>query len=143
VGKVFFGSYVYTIDNKGRLVIPSKMRSMSGSTLFAMRGFEQCLSLFTKETFEQFTNQLNTLNFQQPNVRQYIRLALSSVIELDIDDHGRIQIPNETLKKYNLEKTVKIVGVHDHIEIWDKATWDKFEDTDSADFEKLAEKLSV
>jgi MraZ protein len=143
VGKVFFGSYVYTIDNKGRLVIPSKMRSMSGSTLFAMRGFEQCLSLFTKETFEQFTNQLNTLNFQQPNVRQYIRLALSSVIELEIDDHGRIQIPNETLKKYNLEKTVKIVGVHDHIEIWDKAVWDKFEENDSADFEKLAEKLSV
>jgi hypothetical protein len=81
---MFFGSYQYTLDDKGRLVIPVKMRSESGPVLFAMRGFEQCLSLYTQATFSQFVSEVTTYDYKDPQVRQYIRTALASVIELTI-----------------------------------------------------------
>jgi MraZ protein len=141
VGNMFFGSFIYSIDEKGRLVIPSKMRGISGTTIFAMRGFEQCLSLYTQETFETFTKQIQTLNYNQSQVRQYVRLALASVVELSFDSHGRIQIPAETMKTFGLQKQVKIIGVQDHIEIWDLETWQTYEKEQDHMFETHAETL--
>jgi MraZ protein len=138
---MFFGSYLYSIDEKGRLVIPSKMRGISGNTVFAMRGFEKCLTLYTQETFEKFANQLQTLNFNQVQVRQYVRLALASVVELTFDTHGRIQLPVETMKAFGLQKQVKIIGVNDHIEIWDLDQWTEYEKEQQANFESNAEDL--
>lgn len=139
---MFFGSYQYTLDDKGRLVIPSKMRSESGPVLFAMRGFEHCISLFTQQTFAQLVQQVNTYDFNQSNVRQYLRTALASVIELPIDDHGRIQLPQETLKQFQLEKNVKIIGMNDHIELWNVVTWEKYEAEAASQFEEHASHLS-
>ncbi len=138
---MFFGSYQYTLDDKGRLVIPSKMRSESGPILFAMRGFEHCISLFTQQTFTQLVQQVNTYDFNQTNVRQYLRTALASVIELPIDDHGRIQLPQETLKQFKLEKNVKIIGMNDHIELWNASTWEKYESDAASQFEEHAANL--
>jgi len=138
---MFFGSYLYSIDEKGRLVIPSKMRGVSGNTVFAMRGFEKCLTLYTQETFEKFANQLQTLNFNQVQVRQYVRLALASVVELTFDTHGRIQLPVETMKAFGLQKQVKIIGVNDHMEIWDLDQWTEYEKEQQANFESIAEDL--
>jgi MraZ protein len=138
---MFFGSYLYSIDEKGRLVIPSKMRGVSGNTVFAMRGFEKCLTLYTQETFEKFANQLQTLNFNQVQVRQYVRLALASVVELTFDTHGRIQLPVETMKAFGLQKQVKIIGVNDHMEIWDLDQWTEYEKDQQVNFESNAEDL--
>jgi MraZ protein len=139
---MFFGSYQYTLDDKGRLVIPAKMRSESGPVLFAMRGFEQCLSLYTHATFSQLVQQVNAYDYNQASVRQYLRTALASVIELPIDDHGRVQLPVETLKAFQLEKTVKIIGINDHIEIWSATVWQRYQEDASANFEAHAANLS-
>jgi MraZ protein len=139
---MFFGSYQYTLDDKGRLVIPAKMRSESGPVLFAMRGFEHCLSLYTHATFSQLIQQVNSYDYNQANVRQYLRSALASVIELPIDDHGRVQIPVETLKQFQLEKTVKIIGINDHIEIWSASVWAKYEAEANGQFETHAANLT-
>jgi MraZ protein len=138
---MFFGSYLYSIDEKGRLVIPSKMRGISGNTVFAMRGFEKCLTLYTQETFEKFASQLQTLNFNQVQARQYIRLALASVVELTFDSIGRIQLPVETMKSFGLQKQVRIIGVNDHMEIWDLDVWNAYEKEQQENFEKNAESL--
>jgi MraZ protein len=135
---MFFGSYQYTLDDKGRLVIPVKMRSESGPVLFAMRGFEQCLSLYTQATFSQFVSEVTTYDYKDPQVRQYIRTALASVIELTIDDHGRIQLPVDTLQQFKLEKHVKIIGIQDHIEIWSAPIWEQYQTQANAQFDTLA-----
>lgn len=138
---MFFGSYQYTLDDKGRLVIPAKMRSESGSVLFAMRGFEHCLSLYTQTTFSQFVAQLNTYDYNQPTVRQFLRTALASVIELPIDDHGRIQLPADTIQQFKFEKHIKIVGMNDHMEIWSASQWQKYQVEATAQYEKDATNL--
>ena len=135
---MFFGSFQYALDDKGRLVIPAKLRGECGSGLFAMRGFETCLSLFPAAAFEKLIASVQQLDYTQAEVRQYVRTALSSVIELPIDDHGRIQLPTETLKKYNLQKHVKIIGVQDHVELWDVETWEQYERSLEGTFEANA-----
>lgn len=139
---MFFGSYEYTIDDKGRLVIPSKMRLESGPVLFAMRGFEHCLTLYTHATFANMVNQVNQHDFNQPQVRQFVRTALSSVIELALDDHGRVQIPLDTLRQFKLEKNVRIIGINDHIEIWNPHTWNEYQQKAASQYESLAENLA-
>ncbi len=124
---MFFGSFVYALDDKGRLVIPAKMRGECGSTLFAMRGFEQCLSLYPAKNFDDLVAKLSQYDYLQADVRPFVRLALSSVLELSIDSHGRIQLPVDTLKQYKLSKQVSILGVQDHLELWDLDTWTNYE----------------
>jgi MraZ protein len=107
-----------------------------------MRGFEHCLSLYTQATFAQFVQQMNQYDYNQVNVRQYLRAALASVIELTIDDHGRIQIPLDTLKVFKLDKNVKIVGINDHIEIWGAQVWESYHSEAAKQFESHAANLN-
>lgn len=135
---MLFGSFQYALDDKGRLVIPAKLRGACGSVLFAMRGFEACLSLFPASAFEKLIEKVQSYDYMQADVRQYVRTSLASVIELTIDDHGRIQLPIDTLKKYHLTKNVKIIGVHDHLELWDVEVWDTYQENAEAMFETNA-----
>lgn len=137
---MFFGSFVYALDDKGRLVIPAKLRGECGLTLFAMRGFEQCLSLYPAKNFEDLVNKLNQYDYLQADVRPFIRLALASVLELPIDDHGRIQLPVETLKQYGLTKQVSILGVQDHLELWDVDAWQRYEQTMQTTYDHFGDK---
>ncbi len=132
---MFFGSFRYALDDKGRLVIPAKLRGECGLTLFALRGFEHCLSLYPAKNFESLVAQLKQMDFMQPENRPFVRLALASVIELTIDDHGRIQLPVETQQHYGFQKNMTILGVQDHLEIWDTETWTAYEKQAQAGFD--------
>jgi len=139
---MFFGSFAYSIDNKGRLVIPAKFRLATGATLFAMRGYEKCLSLYTEEAFSRLEHEIESLSFHQKNARDFIRIALSSTLELTIDDHGRILIPAKVVGQYQLSGSVIIVGTNDHIEIWSEDAWNEYREKADAEFEATSEGLS-
>jgi len=141
VGKMFFGSFVYSIDNKGRLVIPSKFRLAIGATLYALRGYDKCLSIYPEAAFEKLQHEIESLNFHSKASRDFIRVALGSTMELTIDDHGRIQIPTKTANQYQLSGSVVVVGVHDHIEIWSEKAWDEYREKADAEFETTSEGL--
>ena len=140
--KMFFGNYVYSLDSKGRLVIPAKFRLAVNDVLFAMRGYEKCLSLYPQDTFEKLQSDLEKLSFTQKAARDYMRIALGSTFELTIDNHGRIQIPNAIAKSYGLEGDVKIIGVKDHIEVWPLEVWEAYAKDADASFEATAETLA-
>jgi MraZ protein len=138
---MFFGNYVYSIDNKGRLVIPARFRLAVNDALFAMRGYEKCLSLYPASAFETLQAELEKLSFTQKAARDYMRITLASTIEMTIDDHGRIQIPAATVKQYGLEGPVRLIGVKDHIEVWSEAAWKAYETEADASYEATAETL--
>jgi MraZ protein len=139
---MFFGSYLHSLDSKGRLVIPSKLHLSIGQKLFALRGFEQCLSLYLEKDFEKLVSSLETMDYRSKEARDYIRLSLSSVIEMEIDNHGRIQIPSQTINTYMLAKEIKIIGVNDHLELWEKTSWEKYETLTSESYETNADQIS-
>lgn len=140
---MFFGSYEFNIDDKGRVVIPSKMRDEVGSKLYLIKGFEGCISLYKEEDFQKYISKIQSLPYEKSKVRKYTRLLLSSVVELNIDRQGRMLIPVKTLKEYKIGDRAMILGEIDHIEIRDLDSWNSYKDESSKDFELDAESLLV
>ena len=140
---MYFGTYEHTLDDKGRLLIPRKIKENLGSesALYIMQGFEGSIAVYDKEAFEKLTKDVNSLNFYKKNSRDYLRIALSSVYELTIDKVGRIQIPTQVLNKFKISKEVTIIGVNDHFEIWDKEAFVTYQNEASERFSEIAESL--
>lgn len=138
---MFFGSYEHSLDDKGRLVIPSKMREEAGDKIFIMKGFDGCLSIFKEESFERLVKEFESLPYNKKSTRDYLRLQFSSVCELSFDKSGRVQIPAQLLAKYQIGKEVVVIGAGDRIEVWDKKAFAKYEAEAEASFEETAEAI--
>ena len=138
---MFFGSFEHCLDDKNRLLIPSKLRNALGSKLFIMKGYEGSLSIYPNDQFVKFLNKLQTLPFESKVSRDIERIALSSVFELEIDKVNRIQIPTALINKYSISKEVVVVGVIDHIEVWSKQKWNKYLEDNEAEYEQKSEEL--
>jgi len=138
---MFFGKYESNLDEKGRVVIPSKYREELGDKLYLIKGFEGCVSLYKEEDFTNFIDNLKRLQYEKSKVRQYQRLLLESVVELTIDKHGRVLIPTRTLKEYEISSKVTIVGVINHLELWNSIKYDNYKKDNEGNFELDAESL--
>ena len=139
--KMFFGSYKYTIDDKGRLVLPKKFRSAFLDKIYLLRGFDGSVSLYTKEAFDAYLENLATFPYEKKLSRDVSRIALASIRELEIDSQSRVLLPKEILEKYGLSKDVMIVGLLNHIEVWDLEKWNEYEKKNEKDFEVNTEKF--
>lgn len=139
---MFFGSYEYSIDEKGRLVIPSKMRSgLVSLKLYLLKGFDGCVSIYDESSFITYVKKLELLKFEKEKVRLHQRILLQSVVEIQLDNQGRILIPSKVLKDYCIGNKVLILGALDHIEIWDLMKWNDYKADHEKDFEKDAEAI--
>ena len=143
VVNMYFGYYEHSLDDKGRLMIPSKLREglISGSPLYVIRGFEGCLSIYNENTFNQLYEDISKLSYNDKTARNYIRNILGSVVILNVDKLGRIQIPTSVLTRYNISKNVAVLGVGDHFEIWDLETYQTYQNENDESFEESADKL--
>ncbi len=138
---MFFGSFEHTLDEKNRLLIPSRLRGQLSAKVFIMKGYEGSLSIYTEDSFSNFLEKLQNLPYESKLSRDIERVSLSSVFELNIDLANRIQIPTALVNKYSISKEVVVLGVIDHIEIWSKDKWEKYLKDNEADFESKSEEL--
>ena len=138
---MFYGSFVHNLDNKGRLVIPSKMRDELGSKAYILKGYDGALSIYKESDFNDLIAKIKTLSFTKKNARAHLRVQLASVCELDIDKLGRAQLPAQLLAKYKFGKEVIVIGALDHIEVWNKAEYEAYEKQADSSFEEIAEEL--
>ena len=139
MNSTFFGTYNRTLDEKNRLSIPSKIRNLLTDKIYALKGFENCISLYNESEFEKLNEKLNSYSFNQSSQRAFIRSIYASICEFEIDKVNRISIPVEMINKYALEKDVVIVGSGNHIEVWSKKLWEDYIAKADKDFEKNAE----
>lgn len=138
---MFFGSFEHTLDDKNRLLVPSKLRGELGSKLFIMKGYEGSLAIYPSASFTKYLEKLENLPYEAKISRDITRIALSSVFELDVDKVNRIQIPTALINKYAISKEVVVVGLIDHIEVWSKAKWDEYLKANEKQFEEKSEEL--
>ena len=138
---MFFGSYVHNLDEKGRLVIPSKMREELGLKAYILKGYDGALSIYKEEGFLKLMQEVNSLPFNKKNTRAYLRTQLASVCELEIDRQGRVLLPTQLLSKYQIGREVIVIGALDHIEVWNKAEYEAYEKAADSSFEEIAEEL--
>lgn len=137
----FFGTYAHNLDAKFRLMLPKKLKLEPGTTLYLMRGYDGAFEIHTSESFAELFNHVAQLPLNKKNARLHTRLTLGSSEEVIVDNHGRIQIPVLFVEKYNLKKEVYLVGVLDHLEVWDKDCWMTYEKEAAMDFEENAQGL--
>ncbi|MBR2832870.1 MAG: division/cell wall cluster transcriptional repressor MraZ [Bacilli bacterium] len=137
---MFMGEYHHTIDDKGRLTIPSKIREELGEGFIVTRGLDGCLFLYKKETWDKMINKYQML----PNVkdaRNFMRFLLSGANTLTFDKQGRINISLPLIKYASLTKDCVVIGVGDRLEIWDKNRWENFIDENIDSFSDIADNL--
>ena len=140
---MYFGQFEHSLDDKGRLMIPSKLREglVGGSPLYIIRGLDGCLAVYNENGFQKFTDRIANRSFDDMNARKYIRSVLPTVVQLNVDKLGRIQLPSATLSKFHISNKVMVIGVGDHFEIWDLEAYLAYEESISEEFEAVADKL--
>ena len=130
---MLIGEYEHSLDLKGRLIMPSKLRTDIGERFILTKGLDGCLFAFSAEEWSNFETKLKALPLSDKNARNFVRFFLSGATECEIDKQGRFLIPNNLREAANLEKEVIIIGVGTRLEIWNKDTWTKCDENISAD----------
>jgi len=138
---MFMGEYHHNIDEKGRLIMPSKFRYDLGETFVITRGIDSCLFVYTKETWNSITSKLNELSFTKKDVRSFQRFFLSGATITEFDKQGRINVTSPLAEYADLTKECVIIGVNDRIEIWSKDNFDKFLNDSLENVSEIAEHL--
>lgn len=141
VKQMFFGEFRHNIDAKGRLSIPAKMRNQCTESVFVTRGNDGCLAVYTQEGWAEYYKELQQLSQKKKSSRVYIRLITSATSECEFDKLGRINIPQSLRQEGSLEKECVIVGVGDHIEIWNSNAWGDFYEDNKDSFDDISEEL--
>ena len=135
------GQYEHTLDSKRRLALPTKIREKLGPKVVLTRGIERCLFVYAVPEWVEFAKRWSALPLSQGGGRSFARLMLSGAVEQELDNLGRVLIP-EYLKAYaELKKEIVVVGVFNRLEIWDKARWEKYRAEAEEHFEEIAEGL--
>ena len=140
---MFFGSFNHNLDDKGRLMIPRKMREELGSVVYIMKGFDGSLSIYSEERYQKLVEEFNRLSFNQQKVRDYLRVQFASTYEMNVDKLGRVQLPTALLNKFNISKEVLVLGIGDHIEVWDQVKYAQYESSVRDNFESIAEEIDL
>ena len=137
---MFMGEYHYNIDEKGRITIPSKLREELGSDFVLTRGLDKCLFIYPKNEWDSIIKKYGEL----PNTRDarnFMRFLLSGANVLECDKMGRVKISGPLIEYAEIKKECVIIGVNDHIEIWDKDCWNHFMTTNFDKLEEVADNL--
>ncbi|MFA5660439.1 MAG: division/cell wall cluster transcriptional repressor MraZ [Bacilli bacterium] len=139
----FFGTYYHNLDAKGRLVVPARFRDALKDLkkLYILQGFEGSISVYPEEAYLKEIATLDQLNYKDTNARAYVRTMYASIEELEVDNAGRITLSVRVLRKYNLSTNVIVIGVGDHLEIWDESAYEAYEANARENLETIAQGL--
>ena len=142
----FLGEYESTVDAKGRFLLPAGFKKQlpegENASFVLNRGFEKCLTLYPMQSWEPIFNGINALNDFDPKVRAFRRMFFNGANQIDLDSAGRILLPKSLIEYAGLDKDIVLIAAVNKIEIWDKATYQAFFDSMSADdFSNLANEV--
>lgn len=139
----FKGSYAYSADSKGRVNIPAKLRkyvsSEANDTFIITRGFEQCLFVYPLDEWNKLEESIRQLSPTNAQHRFFMRVLLERATESQLDGQFRISIPKELLQFAGIENEVLIIGVLEHIEIWNPQQYEQYLKTQAQSYESVAQ----
>ena len=142
VKPLLIGEYEHSIDTKGRLIMPSKLKEDIGEKFVVTKGLDGCLFVYSQEEWKTFEDKLRTFPLTNKDARALIRFFLAGAMECEIDKQGRFLIPGNLREFAGLEKEVVIIGVLNKIEIWSKDKWLKYSEEENNSADEIAEKMS-
>lgn len=138
---MFTGEYSHSVDEKGRLIIPSKFREELGSTFVIAKGLDGCLSVYPNDEWKKFEEKLSALPYTDVDARRFSRYMLAGAVTVELDKQGRILIPSNLRSFASLDKDVVLIGVGMRAEIWNRARWEGVSLDD--DMDEITSKMSA
>jgi MraZ protein len=138
---MFIGEYQHGIDNKNRIIIPSKFREALGDAFILTKGLDGCLYAYTLDEWKTLEEKLKRLPLTNKDARAFGRFFFSGANEVNIDKQGRALIPQNLLEYASIEKEIVSIGVSTRIEIWSKEKWNQYNESD-IDMDEIAEKMN-
>lgn len=140
---MFIGEYEHSVDAKGRVIMPAKLREDIGEKFIVTKGLDGCLFAYSQTEWNNFEEKLKTLPLTNKNARDFVRFFLSGAVECEIDKQGRFLIPNNLRTYAMLEKEINIIGVGTRIEIWNREEWKKYSSNENISADEIAENMTM
>ncbi len=122
---MFTGEYRHSVDEKGRIAVPSKFRVQLEGGAFVSAWIDACLAIFPRVEFDALAAKAAALPIGDPKARNFQRFLYGSTFDVDLDRQGRMVLPASLRTWAGLEAEAVIVGARDHAEIWSPARWDE------------------
>ncbi len=138
---MFIGEYHHTIDEKGRIIIPSKFRESLGKEFIITRGIENCLFIYSLQNWADITNKLSSLPFTKKDARVFNRFFMSGATSVELDKQGRVNISKPLIDYAGLDKNCVVIGTGDRLEVWSEDSWNSFFDSTKDSMSDIAENL--
>jgi len=123
---MFIGEYSHSIDQKGRMAIPAKMRGKLSDGAVVTKGMDNCLFVYPRIEWEKLAEKLANLPISDNKARAYARSVLAGAMELEFDKLGRVLIPGYLREFANLGNSVTVAGLYNRIEIWNEKAWKEY-----------------
>lgn len=139
---MFLGQYEHTIDEKGRLTIPSRYRELLDGGAYITRGFDQNLMVLTAASFDAISEKIHITSVTDADARALKRWIFSNATWVEVDKAGRILIPQWLRANAALETTAIVVGAGEYFEIWSPSEWQQEQDR-SQDVENTSKRFSA
>ena len=135
------GTHPRTLDDKKRLTLPKRTREQVGEVtqLFVTPGADQSLWIYTKDELERLSAKLDQTPATDAEARVFRRLFFAQMEEVDLDRNGRILIPDRLVQFAGLEHEVVLLGIRDHLELWNAERYQAYFEKHSPEFDKVAE----
>ena len=138
---LLIGEYEHTIDEKGRIKMPSKLKEDICEKFVITQGLDGCLFAYSQKEWKNFEDKLRTFPLTNKDARALKRFFLARATECEVDKQGRFLISGNLREFANLKKEVVIIGVLDKIEIWSKDRWDKYSKEENLQADEIAQRM--
>ena len=144
----FSGKYYYTVDPKGRIIVPAPFReiisSNYGTKLYITNApFDKCLNIYPSEEWGRLQEQVRTKPRSDEAIRFFLRRVVASAIEIEMDKQGRVLIPAALREDAEINTNVVLAGQIERIELWDRNEWDTLFDPSKIDRKSVEERLAA
>ena len=139
---MLLGEYEHSIDTKGRMAMPAKLREGLGVKFIITKGLDGCLFVYSMDEWQRVEQKLASLPMSRKTARDFTRFLFGGACEAECDKQGRVLLPANLRRYAALERDVVIVGVGSRAEIWDAAKWQQYNEESAEDVNELAEQLA-
>jgi len=139
---MFIGEYSHTVDQKGRMAVPSKFRRELRDGAVVTRGVDKCLFVYTREEWRALAEKLSNLPISDPKARAFARLMLAGAMDVSFDRQGRILLPKYLQDYAGIRKKAVVAGLYSRLEVWDETKWQNYKKKKESETEKIAKHMT-
>lgn len=138
---MLMGEFHHNIDDKSRLIIPSKFRSELGERFVITKGLDKCLFVYSMEEWNKIVKKVGNLQFTKKNVRAFERTFIGGASIIEFDKQGRINITSPLVHYANIEHECVIIGVNERLEIWALNEFEQYIKDNEESLEEITENI--